>query len=48
LSPIIVYHFHSLAAPQGEVPLVQPLSLQATLHADLWMQGSLLASMLTL
>jgi len=23
---MIVYHFHSLAAPQGEVPLVQPLS----------------------
>ncbi len=48
LSSIIVYHFHSLAAPQGEAPLVQALSLQATSHADLWMQGSLLASMKTL
>ena len=48
LSSIIVYHFHSLAAPQGEAPLVQALSLQATSHADLWMQGSLLASIKTL
>ncbi len=48
LSYIIVYHFHSLAAPQGEAPLVQALSLQATSHADLWMQGSLLASIKTL
>ncbi len=45
---MIVYHIHSLAAPQGEAPLVQPLSLQVTSHADLWMQGSLLASMQTL
>jgi len=45
--PHIVYRFHSLAAPQGEAPLVQPLSLQATSFSDLWMQGSLLASMQT-
>ncbi len=42
-----VYRFHSLAAPQGEAPLVQPLSLRATSISDLWMQGSLLASMQT-
>jgi len=45
--PHIVYRFHSLAAPQGEAPLVQPLTLQATSFSDLWMQGSLLDSMQT-
>ncbi len=43
LSPT-VFNFHSLAAT---VPLVQPLSLQAASNAELWMQGSLLASMQT-
>jgi len=37
---MIVYHFHSLAATT--------LSLQPTSNSDLWMQGSLGASMLTL
>ncbi len=40
-SPMIVCRFHSLTAT---VTLVQPLSVHAASHADLWMQGSLLAS----
>ncbi len=36
---LIVYHFHSLAPT---MPLIQPPSLQATFHADLWMGTAVL------